>query len=379
MISILKKCVDYVLTQATLWRARFSAVLQERRRWRRREDGPQPLRVFYGHPHVPRRDEPASGGIVKCQDLETIFPNAPHGASLMYLVSSALPSAPGVMNHYARKAGVRLVWNQNGVAIPAYHGTRCEVINAPRRRLFLDAEHVVYQSAFCEQTSRRYLGERKGPAEILYNPVDTTVFTPRNHTLNADTAVLLMAGSHCHGYRVFSAITCLAEMTRRDLPVRLVIAGRFVWGASEEACLRETRNLCRTLGVQDQVELRGAYLQTDAEAVMRAGDILLHTKYMDPCPRLVVEAMACGLPVIYSDSGGVPELVGDEAGVAVSVPQDWDTIHEIQPDKTADAVEKVLATYPAFSEAARRRAETRFDVKPWLNRHRAIFEAVHAD
>jgi glycosyltransferase involved in cell wall biosynthesis len=368
-----------VLILRVLWmRDWLRAVRAERRRWQPIVSH-EAIRVFYGRDHIPRRDEPASGGIVKCQDLESLFPNAPQGATMMYWVSSALPPAPGVVWRYARKAQAQMVWNQNGVAIPAYHDKAgCRAINAPRRSLFLDADYVVYQSAFCEKTARRFLGERQGPSEVLYNPVDTTVFTPKSHAGISDEPVLLLAGSHCHQYRVFSAIRGLAEMKRRGMAVRLVIAGRLVWENASEDCSQQLLALSKELDVSDHVTLRGEYRQVEAVDMMRSGDILLHTKYMDPCPRLVVEAMACGLPVVYSGSGGVPELVGDEAGVAVAAPEDWDRIHEISPSEMADAVAQVLAAYPAYSHAARTRAETRFDVKPWLSRHKEIFEALHA-
>ena len=32
-------------------------------------------------------------------------------------------------------------------------------------------------------------------------------------------------------------------------------------------------------------------------------------KYKDPCPSYLVEAMSCGLPILYSNSGGLPEIV----------------------------------------------------------------------
>lgn len=352
------------------------AVCRERKRWHSRP-GTRSLRVYYGHDHIPRRDEPASGGIVKCQDLETIFPNTPVDASLIYLVSSALPSAPHVLRYYARRSGVKLVWNQNGVAIPAYHGTRCEHINGPRRKLFLDADYVVFQSRFCETTSRRYLGERHGPGEILYNPVDTSVFTPCGHTLRSATPVLMLAGSHCHAYRVFSALDGVAELKRRGQNVKLILAGRLAWGPHQEDCLREVISRLHALGIEDLVAVQGAYLQRDAVRVLGAADILLHTKYMDPCPRLVVEAMACGLPVVYLDSGGVPELVGDEAGVAIPVPKDWNQLHVMPARAMADAVIRVVEQYARYSTAARQRAVLRFDVGPWLARHKAIFEQIH--
>ena len=39
-------------------------------------------------------------------------------------------------------------------------------------------------------------------------------------------------------------------------------------------------------------------------------------KYKDPCPNSVIEAMSCGLPILYSNSGGLPELVNNRCGVA---------------------------------------------------------------
>jgi glycosyltransferase involved in cell wall biosynthesis len=46
---------------------------------------------------------------------------------------------------------------------------------------------------------------------------------------------------------------------------------------------------------------------------LRCHDIYIAASRHDPCSMAVVEALACGLPVLYRDSGGHPELVG-EAG-----------------------------------------------------------------
>jgi glycosyltransferase involved in cell wall biosynthesis len=108
---------------------------------------------------------------------------------------------------------------------------------------------------------------------------------------------------------------------------------------------------------------------------MQRADLLLHTKYNDPCPTVVLEALASGLPVVYSASGGVPELVGADAGIGIEAPLDWERDHPPSADRLADAVLAVDADLPDRADAARERA-LRFDSRGWIARHRAVFEQL---
>ncbi len=123
----------------------------------------------------------------------------------------------------------------------------------------------------------------------------------------------------------------------------------------------------------------GPYSQKDAPALMNSCSILLHTKYNDPCPRLVVEAMACGLPVVYSATGGVTELVGDQAGIGVPGPLDWDQDHPPSPEALAECVLMVIDKCEDFSQAARKRAVDHFHVDTWIERHRTVFSNLTED
>jgi glycosyltransferase involved in cell wall biosynthesis len=98
----------------------------------------------------------------------------------------------------------------------------------------------------------------------------------------------------------------------------------------------------------------------------------------DPCPSAVIEAMACGLPVVYPASGGTVELVGAEAGVGVAHPDGWERDEPPAPEALAGAVRKVLTDREILSAAARRRAVERFALGPWLDRHAEVFAELLA-
>ncbi|HBA86069.1 MAG TPA: hypothetical protein DCZ95_18445 [Verrucomicrobia bacterium] len=357
-------------------RMRIQRAFQEARRWRGVKQSDE-LRVFYGWESIRGADEVSSGGMVKFQDLEQLFPNKPERPNFLYLVSSALPLYPEYTIQAAQKRGVPFVLNQNGVAYPGWHGAGWEKTNEPLAFAHAQADYVFYQSEFCRRSAERFLG-CVCEGEVLYNPVDTSVFKPLGNTLRAGGSPnLLLAGSHHFFYRVQSAVDTLKMLHQDGIKASLEIAGRCCWRSLESDAERELHAYVQTSGLSDFVRLSGTYCQRDAVTLFGRNHILLHTKYNDPCPRLAVEAMSCGVPVVYSATGGVPELVGDEGGVGVAGPEDYEQDHPPKAEDLATAVKAVLENHGTYALTARERAVRLFDVTPWLERHRDVFGRLH--
>jgi glycosyltransferase involved in cell wall biosynthesis len=271
------------------------------------------------------------GGRVKLLHLSDEFPEAAD-FNLLYLVSSAPPKFALELVTWARAHGVKLVWNQNGVAYPGWYGKRSEEINGPMRALRAQADHVFYQSEFCRECAVRFLGPETAPGEIVFNCVDTAQFCPASAP-DTDVCRLLATGSHYESYRVISVLETVAELARRSFPVELHLAGRLAWEGADV----EVEEKIRVLGIERHVRRTAAYRQEEAPAMYQAAHILMHPKYKDPCPTVPIEAMACGVPVIGSASGGMPELVSSEAGVLVEVPDSWEENHWPSAEAMADA------------------------------------------
>jgi glycosyltransferase involved in cell wall biosynthesis len=334
------------------------------------------VRVCYGHRHIPSRTETAIGGIVKLQHLNELFPNEHRRFNILYLVSSRLPDLAVGLASLARSKGARVVLNQNGVAYPGWFGPGWERVNAPNARLLHAADHVLYQSDFCRRAGDEFLGTRHGPSEILYNAIDTNVFTPSATPLPPRPLVLLLAGTQDVFYPVESALRAVQRLALDGVDVRLLVAGRLKWTADQDECGRAARRLVEELAITDRVEFFGPYAQTEAPSLYRRAHMLVHTTYNDPCPSAILEALASGLPVVYSDSGGLPELVGPEAGIGIPVQHTWERDVPADPGAVAAAVVRVAERIGDHATAARARAVARFDVEPWIRRHVELFERL---
>lgn len=348
--------------------------LREFKRWQSLPVISNKPAVFYGHERIPGIEEKASGGIIKFQDLQEDYPNTVRGANILYLVSSDLPPFAPIMVRYAQRKKVRFILNQNGTAYRGWYGAGWEKANRPMQELLRLADYVFYQSKFCKQAADIHLGCRKDRFEILYNPVDTKRFLPA--ATRTEGRKLLLAGSHHQLYRVRTAVETIDRLREKIPDIHLTIAGKFCWQHDPAEAKGQLLSLIRDLDLTEKVSIEGAYSQQQVVALMQNHHVLLHTKYNDPCPRLVAEALACGLPVVYSSSGGVPELVGTEAGIGVTTPFDWEKLHPPSPEKLATAVVEIFSDYSRYASAARMQAEMALDVRPWRERHKEIFKTI---
>jgi glycosyltransferase involved in cell wall biosynthesis len=76
------------------------------------------------------------------------------------------------------------------------------------------------------------------------------------------------------------------------------------------------------LGLRDRVRLHGQVDSAVVLAHLQSADVLLHPSLSEGLPTVVLEAMACGLPVVVSECGGVREAVTDGVEGFVVPPRD---------------------------------------------------------
>ncbi len=324
--------------------------------------------VFYGG----ARGGDLGGTLVKVRLLQSRFPEYRIGYSLLYMLSNAI-YLPATVIDRVRAAGVPLVLNQNGVFYPGWYPDGWQRENARMAAVHAAADHVLYQSEFCRSCAEKFLGRRNGPSEILFNGVDTGHFVPANNESERRLFTFLATGKFgaTTAYRLSSSIAGLAAARAGGLDVRLTIAGPI-----EPMVETKARAQTEALGLNEFVAFLGPYTSAQAPAIYQAADAYLMTKHNDPCPNAVLEALACGLPILYSASGGVPEQVGPDAGLGLPVPLTFDMDVAPESNAIADGMAHVIRQRGIMASAARARAVERFDLSLWFARHETIFRSM---
>lgn len=74
----------------------------------------------------------------------------------------------------------------------------------------------------------------------------------------------------------------------------------------------------KALNVASRYRYHGVYTHPEeCRAFMESLDVFVMPSFTEGTPNSVVEAMACGKPIIASDVGGIPDMLGDESGILV--------------------------------------------------------------
>jgi glycosyltransferase involved in cell wall biosynthesis len=171
------------------------------------------------------------------------------------------------------------------------------------------------------------------PIEVIYNGIDTDYFCPdlgdgqrldRQSGLRVAGPKTIRVGlvatfARWKGQDVF--LEAIARIIR-DRPLRdarfYVIGGPIYQTHGSQFCESELCGRARSLGIDEHVGFIG--FQEEMAGIYQALDIVVHASTQpEPFGRTIVEAMACGKPVIVSRTGGAAELY-EQGHDAVGVP-----------------------------------------------------------
>ncbi|HZW03325.1 MAG TPA: glycosyltransferase, partial [Anaerolineaceae bacterium] len=147
---------------------------------------------------------------------------------------------------------------------------------------------------------------------------------------------------------------CLADALGRRLEsrVELMVAGNVPPAMRTE--------IERAYDGRLWIHWAGVLPREDIPRLDRSAHLMFSADLNAACPNSVIEALACGLPVIGYATGSLPELIDEDAGRVVPYGANYWKLEPPETDSLVNAAVEIIAQQESFRQAARRRAEAAF-------------------
>jgi N-acetyl-alpha-D-glucosaminyl L-malate synthase BshA len=252
------------------------------------------------------------------------------------------------------------------------HGTDITIVGQDRSYLPITrfgiekSDGVTAVSEYLRDVTARELGVTRR-IDVIPNFVDTARYRPGGASPYArgiaqPGEAVLMHVSNFRPVKRISDVIAVFERVRRRRPARLVLVGD-----------GPDRSLAERLVAESGAEPVTTFLGNVAaiEGLLPIADIFLLPSDAESFGLAALEAMACGVPVIGTRAGGLPEVV--RHGV------DGFLLPVGDADGMAEAALSLLGDrerWRAFSESARARAESTFPEGEIVERYRSLYESI---
>jgi glycosyltransferase involved in cell wall biosynthesis len=261
------------------------------------------------------------------------------GAGVLVRLAGALRSygPQAVMTH--GEAGI--IWGLPAAALAGIASRLALVYqNYPETRLRMAAmksmlplaAHVVAGSESVARYVRRAFGVPQARVSTVHCGIPVERFRQVRRHAAGEHRTLLSIGRMVprKGHEVLMRAAAL--LFPRAAGVRVLLVG-------DGPCRPALAELARELGIERRVEFRGAVWPDTP--VWEEADVFVFPSLVEPQGLVVLEAFACGVPVVASDVGGIGEMIEPEVSGLLVPPGD--------PAALASALERVL-TEPGLAE-----------------------------
>lgn len=229
-----------------------------------------------------------------------------------------------------------------------------DYINNNIKNALQEADHVIFQSNHSKNYLDQLYPRKTGTYTIAYNGVDLNIFNYNRSGKNEVPAIGCIGKFRLNRLQIIKNILMHVPFKHK-----LLLVGRI-----EPDCvdhLKEIKLLKNTtLEYVGQI-----YGDEELAKLHNKIDCFLHPFVSDTCPNSVIEALACGTPVVLVEGTGGNELMGG-GGIAVNR---WTLKSDIFYEETAAAIEVIFKEWSFYSTQARERAIEALDVKQMADQY----------
>lgn len=148
-------------------------------------------------------------------------------------------------------------------------------------------------------------GYQSGKTEVLIPPgIDTTFFTPSEHTKPNDKLVIISVGRLAWKKGYEYGLQAVAKLKQENIPFeyKIIADGNYQ---------QPVRFTISELGLENEVQLLGGKNPDEIRTALSEADVFFHPAISEGFSNAVLEAQAMGLPVVTTGADGLSENVQD--------------------------------------------------------------------
>jgi glycosyltransferase involved in cell wall biosynthesis len=186
------------------------------------------------------------------------------------------------------------------------------------RRTIRGADALIAVSEAMRQGAMRDFGAQPGRVRTIVNGFNTSVFGPMDQAqarqalrLPAVGPMLAYVGRFVEAKGLVELVEAFSRLAAQRADLRLALVGD---GVMKPRLL----SLVQASGARDRILMPGGMAPHDVARWINASDLLVLPSWSEGYPNVVVEALACGRPVVATDVGGTREIVNADNGLLVA-------------------------------------------------------------
>ena len=225
------------------------------------------------------------------------------------------------------------------------------------------ADSIVYQSKFVKEWWRSSHGVPKIPSTIIFNGVDLNLFNPTGEKYQsaADVCMISVEGTQGNDPHNIS-VNLATRLQKFGLTVELLVFGEPQGNTQER------------LSQYPFIIFKGVVANQDLPYYYRGASFYLLTDVIAACPNSVLEALACGTPVLGYDAGAFPELVDPTVGRCIPpVGDPWKVESPGNYGELVKAAQEIITGGEKFRQGARTLAEKRYGLDQMVENYLDVF------
>jgi glycosyltransferase involved in cell wall biosynthesis len=244
----------------------------------------------------------------RAADFDVVHDNQSLGYGLLRLVRAGVPTVATVHHPVAIDRQLDLAAAptlRRRLTLHRWYGfTAMQARVAPR----LDAVTTVSESS--RRDIETHLHVPASGIEVVPVGIDPAVFTPPpdDRPREADS-IVVTTSADVPLKGLVHLLEAVAKL-RTERPVRLTVVGTARPGGPAESALDR-------LGLRDAVRFTGPLPEADLVTLLQTATVAAIPSLYEGFSLPAVEAMACGTPLVTTDAGALPEVVGTQAGLRV--------------------------------------------------------------